>query len=234
MDSACTALHLNPVKLASIDDAGEGLTVLHFHRALPMLALALCLALSGCGPKQQQSNGYKTGLTPGMDRAQVEQLAGKPQESGPFSLPGVKADVMTYPWGQVLLQNNRVVAVSVNNDPAFRGPAGISIGMSEDQVKAAFAAHRGRRAGHRESYDAIEKTNDTKTRDIYDLTDKVMIELAAANPNDPNAPYSVSQVTFANAAGFKLLESFTKARVDGLYPDVHVNNFISDPWPSAH
>ncbi|MDQ6781752.1 MAG: hypothetical protein M3Z37_11455 [Candidatus Eremiobacteraeota bacterium] len=224
---------MNPVKLALIDDAGEGLTVPHTHRALPILALALCLAMSGCGSKQQQSNGYKPGVTPGISRAQVEQIVGKPQESGPFSLPGVKADVMTYPWGQVLLQSERVVAVSVNSDPAFRGPAGVSIGMSEDQVKAAFAAHPAHRSGRRESYDAIEKTNDTKTRDIYDLTDRVMIELAAANPNDPNAPYSVSQVTFADPAGFKLLESFTKARVDGLYPDVHVNNFIADPWPSA-
>jgi len=28
----------------------------------------------------------------------------------------------------------------------------------------------------------------------------------------------------------RLIEAFTKARVAGLYPEVHVDNFISDPW----
>ena len=201
------------------------------HCAIAVVCIAL---LGGCGPKAVQTNGYKPGAVPGMSRQQAETILGKPQESGPFSLPGVSADVLSYPFGQVLVRNGKVVAISVNNAPDFRGPLGITLGMSEDQLKAALAAHPARRKGHRESYDAIEKSNDTRTRDIYDNTDHLMIELAAANANDPLAAFSVSQVTFANDDGFKLLEQFTKARVDGLYPDVHVDNFISEPWPSAH
>jgi hypothetical protein len=95
---------------------------------------------------------------------------------------------------------------------------------------AALAAQPHRRSGHRESYDAIEKTSDTRTKDIYDDTDHVMIELTAANANDPLAPFNVAQVTMANDAGMQLIESFTRARVAGQYPDVHVDNFVSDPW----
>lgn len=207
--------------------------MLRINRSLYIFTCICILALNACSPKQAQTNGYKPGAVPGITLARAEAILGKPQDSGPFSLPGVQAQVLTYPFGQLLVQGDRVVAVSVNNEPDFRGPHGITIGMTEDQVKAAFAAHPAHRIGHRESYDAIEKTNDTRTRDIYDQTDHVMIELAAANANDPLAPFNVSQVTFANEAGFKLLEEFTKARVNGLYPDVHVFNFVSDPWPSS-
>ncbi|PZR60775.1 MAG: hypothetical protein DLM53_10445 [Candidatus Eremiobacter antarcticus] len=197
------------------------------------VALLFALALAACGPKHEQHRGYQAAVVPGVTRQKVEAVLGKPQQAGPFSLPTLSADVMTYPFGQVLLQHDRVVAVSINNDPDYRGPAGASVGMSEDQLKAAFAAHRGKRSGHRDSYVAIEKTNETPTRDIYDMTDHVMIELAAANANDPLAPFSVSQITIANSAGIRLLNAFTKARVNGLYPDVRVNNFVSEPWPSA-
>src|SRR6202165_1016161 len=208
--------------------------LLSFNRSLLLCALVCAVCMNACSPKQVSSNGYKEGVVPGMSRARAEQILGKPQDSGPFSLPGVKAEVLSYPFGQLLVQNGKVVAISINNDPNFRGPFGIKIGMTEDQVKAAFAAHPGPRKGHREAYDAIEKTNDTRTHDIYDDTDHVMIEFAAANANDPLAPFYVSQVTYANDHGMKLLQDFTKARANGLYPDVHVNNFISEPWPSAH
>lgn len=197
------------------------------------IAAVLAVAPAACGPKQAQQRGYQSAVVPGVTRQKVEAVLGKPQQSGPFSLPTLSADVMTYPFGQVLLQHDRVVAVSINNDPDYRGPAGVSVGMTEDQLKAAFAAHRGKRSGHRDSYVAIEKTNETPTRDIYDMTDHVMIELASANANDPLASYNVSQITIANGPGMKLLNAFTKARVNGLYPDVRVNNFVSEPWPGA-
>jgi hypothetical protein len=167
---------------------------------------------------------------PGITRARAIAVLGKPLDARPFTLPGVSADVLTYPFGQGLLRDDRVVAISVNNDPDFRGPFGITIGMSEDDLLAALAANPKRHRGHKESYDAIEKTSDTRTKDIYDDTDHMMIELTAANANDALAPFNVAQVTFANDAGMTLIDAFTKARVAGLYPDVHVDNFVSEPW----
>lgn len=193
-----------------------------------LAAVALCAL--GCGHKAPASDGYKAGAVPGITRTRALELLGKPQQEGPFSLPGVEALVMTYRFGQLLLQNGVVVAVSVNDDPAFRGPFGVTLGMSEDDLRAALAAHPRHRTGHKETYDAIEKTADTRTKDIYDKTDNVMIELTAANANDALAPFNVAQVTFANGAGLTLIDAFTKARVDGLYPDVHVDNFTSDDW----
>jgi hypothetical protein len=194
--------------------------------------VAATLALGACGHAAPRIDGYKSGAVPGITRDRAIAILGKPQQVGPFSLPGtgVEAEVLTYPFGQVLVQNGEVIAVSVNNDPEFRGPFGVTIGMSEDDLYAALAAHPRTRIGHRESYDAIEKTSDTRTKDIYDETDHVTIELTAANANDPMAPFNVAQVTFVNDQGMKLIEAFTKARVAGLYPDVHVDNFVSDPW----
>ncbi len=196
--------------------------------------VALIVVLAGCGPKTVPTNGYNQAAVPGLSRERIEQILGKPQDAGPFNLPGVHADVLTYPFGQVLVQNGVVVAVSVNNDPAFHGPFNVTLGMSEDQVRSTVAPAVRHKPGYRDSYDAIEGQTDTRTRDIYLPSHNVMIELAAANANDPMAPFNVSQVTLANAAGLKLLEAFTKARVAGLYPDVHVDNFISEPWPSPH
>lgn len=192
--------------------------------------IALALLLVSCSHKMQVIHGYKAAVVPVITRARTIEVLGKPQQDGPFSLPGVQAEVMTYPFGQVLLQNGIVVAVSVNNDPNFQGPFGVKLGMSEDDLAATLAAHPRHRAGHKESYDAIEKNSDTRTKDIYDMTDKVMIELTAANANDPLAPFNVAQVTLANDAGLSLIGAFTKARLNGLYPDVHVDNFTSDEW----
>ncbi|MDQ6768051.1 MAG: hypothetical protein M3Z41_09620 [Candidatus Eremiobacteraeota bacterium] len=199
---------------------------------LLVAALLLTLGLGSCGRATPRVDGYKAGVVPGISLARCTELLGKPQQSAPFSLPGTKlsAEVLTYPFGQVLVQNGTVVAVSVNNDPQFRGPFGVRLGMSEDDAYAALASHPRKRTGHRELYDAIEKTSDTRTKDIYDETDQVIVELTAANANDPLAPFNIAQVTLANSDGVRLIEEFTKARLAGLYPDVHVINFVSDPW----
>lgn len=185
-----------------------------------------------CGRSGPQTNGYDPRAVPGITREQLVNVVGKPQSAGTISLPGtsVHADVLTYPFGQVLLQNGRVVAVSINNDPSFRAPNGVTIGMAESDLRTTLAAHGGPHSGHIESYDAISGQIDTKTKDIYDDSDHMMIELVASNPNDPLAPFSVAEVTLTNHAGMLLVDAFTKARVGGLYPDVHVDNFISNSW----
>ena len=194
--------------------------------------LGVCSLLVACGHGAPKMDGYKSGAVPGISKERAVAILGKPQDAQPFDITGtsVQADVLSYPFGQVLVQNGTVVAVSVNDDADFRGPFGVKLGMSEDDLYAALASHPHHRVGHRESYDAIEKTTDTRTKDIYDDTDHVMVELTTANPNDPLAPFNVAQVTLANDAGMRLVEAFTRARVSGLYPDVHVDNFVSDPW----
>lgn len=210
---------------------GYGLGNGHRSRALAAL-LVLMLGLGACGHAAAPVSGYKPGAVPGISRARAIAILGKPQQDAPFELPGVlAAEVMSYPFGQVLLKNGKVVAVSINSDPQFRGPFGIRLGMSEDQLYATLAANPRKRSGHQETYDAIEKSSDTRTKDIYDDTDHVMIELTATNANDALAPFNVAQVTYANTAGMELIDSFTKARVNGQYPDVHVDNFTSDAWP---
>lgn len=193
-------------------------------------ALVLAL-LSSCGRQAPSNNGYDPQAVPGISQQRLLAVLGKPQSQAPFSVGGttVHADVLTYPFGQVLVQNGNVVAISIDDDPAYTGPYGVTIGMSEDALRAALSA-RGRHAGHKESYDAIQNSIDTKTKDIYDDTDHIMIELVATNPNDPLAAFNVAQVTLATPAGMQLIDAFTKARVDGMYPDVHVDNFISNSW----
>jgi hypothetical protein len=199
------------------------------------LALALCLAvLCACSPRAASTNGYHEDVVPGISKDRAIELLGKPQDSETFSLPNtiVQADVLSYPFGQVLVQNGKVVAVSLDDDPAFVGAFGVKLGMSADDLRSALA--HGAHAGHLESYDAIGKSSDTRTKDLYDDTDHMMIELTAANANDPLAPFNVAQVTLANAAGMQLIDAFTKARLAGLYPDVHVDNFVSTPWEAGH
>lgn len=194
------------------------------------LLVATLLAVGACTPHALPSFGYKPEASPGISSARCIEILGKPQDSQPFSMPGtnLRADVMTYQFGQVLVQDGLVVAVSINNDPAFVGPFGIKLGMSEDDFHSALA--HSHHAGHVESYDAIGRQSDTRTKDIYDDTDHLMIELTATNANDPLAPFNVAQVTLANHAGMVLIDAFTKARIAGLYPDVHVDNFVSNAW----
>jgi hypothetical protein len=138
--------------------------------------------------------------------------------------------VVNYPFGQVLLQDDRVVAVTIASDAQYVGPMGITLGMPDDQVKQRLRADHRRRSGHRDSYDLIVGAIDTRTRDLYDDSDHIIIEMAAANPNDPEAPFRVISITLANPAGASVMSSITQAKVSGLYPDQHVDNFVSDPW----
>lgn len=196
------------------------------------LAIVCVLAapLAACGPQAPQTNGYKPGVEPGMSKAQVESILGKPTNEAPFSMTNIAAYVMTYGFGQVLLESDKVVAISVVDDPTYAGPLGIALGVNEDALKAAFRTHKARRTGHMDAYDVVVGTTDTRTRDYYDETDGLMIELAAANPNDPLAPFNIISITRANAAGLALLAAVTKAKVGGLYPDQHVFNYVTEPW----
>ena len=165
-----------------------------------------------------------------MTKSQVEAILGNPKNDSPFVLGNLGADVMTYDFGQILLEDGRVVAITVADDPTFVGPFGVKLGMQEDAVKAALAAHKETRTGHKDAYDVVVGTQDTRTRDLYDETDHLMIEMAAANPNDPMAPFNVISITRADDRGFALLEAITKAKVGGMYPDQHVYNYVSEPW----
>jgi hypothetical protein len=195
--------------------------------AAALFATALLVA---CTPGPPQTKGYKAGIQLGMTQDQAESLLGKPTDQGPFRLPNINAYVMTYPFGQLLLENGRVVAVTVADDPTYVGPFGIKLGIQEDAVKSALRAHRHPRKGHRDAYDVVVGQNDTRTRDLYDETDHLMIEMAAANPNDPMAPFNVISITTAGDEGLALLTAITKAKVGGLYPDQHVFNYQSVPW----
>jgi hypothetical protein len=196
-------------------------------------AAALAAVVCACSRQTAQTFGYNPQVRPGISRERAIALLGKPQDEEPFALSGtaVHADVLTYPFGQVLVENGSVVAVSIDNDPAFVGPFGVRLGMSDDELRAALAAHPGVRVGQKETYDAISQSRDTPTIDLYDVTDGAMIELTSA---DPLSPARVAQVTLANHAGMALLEAFTKARLEGVYPDVHLDNYISNPWKAGH
>jgi hypothetical protein len=204
-------------------------------QAMRFVVLVAVLMLGSCAPHVVPTFGYRPEAVPGITKDRCLEVLGKPQESEAFSIPGtsVNAEVLTYAFGQVLVQDNTVVAVSVNNDPAFVGPAAVKIGMAEPDLRTALS-HQGKHVGHVETYDAISGASDTRTKDIYDDTDHMMIELTATNANDPFAPFNIAQVTLANRAGMQLLDAFTKARTAGLYPDVHVDNFISNPWTMGH
>ncbi len=211
------------------DDRRRGLP----GRLLFPLAIvcALSASLVACGPQTPQTNGYKAGVHPGMTKDQVDSILGSPKTEAPFSLTNnVSAYVMTYGFGQVLLENDKVVAITVADDATYVGPFGISLGIQEDAMKAAFKAHKARRTGRRDAYDVVVGTTDTRTRDYYDETDGLIVELAAANPNDPLAPFNVISITQASAEGLSLMGALTKAKVGGLYPDQHVFNFVSEPW----
>jgi len=193
--------------------------------------LSALVVVAGCGSQAPQTNGYKPGVEHGMSKDQVESILGKPANETPFSLPNnLSAYVMTYVFGQVLLENDKVVAITVADDPTYVGPFGLKLGIQEDAMKAAFKAHKAKRTGHRDAYDTVVGTTDTRTRDYYDETDGLIIELAAANPNDPLAPFNIISITQASAQGLSLMNSITKAKVGGLYPDQHVFNYVSDPW----
>lgn len=199
-----------------------------------IVVLFCCALVAGCTKEQAASNGYKPGVEPGMPRERVEALLGKPKSATPFSLSGgISAEVLDYPFGQVLTQNGRVVAITIANAPTYVGPFGITIGMSEDGLKAAFHANPRARKGHLDQYNLISGQTNTRTRDIFDDTDGLILEMVASNPNDPFAPFRVVSVTQCNSAGRALLMAITKAKINGLYTDEQVVNYTSDPWTTA-
>jgi len=218
--------------VAPLSQPEDSRRLLRVRLLLPFaIACALSASVAACGPQAPQTNGYKPGVHPGMSKDQVESILGSPKTEAPFSLPyKVSAYVMTYGFGKVLLEDGKVVAISLVDDPTYVGPFGIKLGIQEDAMKAAFKAHKAKRTGRRDAYDVIVGTTDTRTRDYYDDTDGLIVELAAANPNDPLAPFNVISITEANADGLALLTAITKAKVGGLYPDQHVFNFVTEPW----
>jgi hypothetical protein len=193
------------------------------------LALALAVAAAGCTSKPPPST-YNAGVVPGVSVARAESLLGKPSSTLPFSLPGIDVQVLAYPFGQVVVRAGKVIAVTIATDPAYVGPHGVGLRMSEDKLAATLKAAGGHRTGHRDSYELIVGDTVTRTKDVYDETDHVMYELAASNPNDPETSYSVVGMNLANREGFSFFEAVTKAKVSGLYVGQHVDNFTSEPW----
>ncbi|HME82329.1 MAG TPA: hypothetical protein VKF82_09660 [Candidatus Eremiobacteraceae bacterium] len=166
---------------------------------------------------------------PGISLGQLEALLGKPSSSLPFALPGgIQADILAFPFGQAALKGDKVITVTIASDPSYVGAHGVHLGMPEDQLLKAL--HGTGAKGHRDAYDVIVGDMDTRTKDYYDETGHVMYELAAANANDPEAPFNVVSVNLADAQGLQFLEAVTNAKVSGLYTGQHIDNFVSEPW----
>ena len=193
-----------------------------------MAIVAVTIVLTACTPKAVPSS-YKAGAVPGLVRSQIEAILGKPQSSMAFSLPRLQAQILSYPFGQVALQNDKAVTVTIASEPSYVGPNGATLGMSEVDLRSAL--HKGgHKHGHLDSYDVIQGDITTRTKDLYDESDHVMYELAAANANDPEAPFSVISINLADANGFAFFQAVTNAKVGGLYPGQHVENFVSQTW----
>src|ERR1017187_6735334 len=180
------------------------------------ISLALALACSACSAKAPPST-YRPAVVPGIDQRQLEAAIGRPSSTLPFALPGIAAQILSYPFGQVATRNGTVITVTIAGDPSFVGPYGSHIGMAEDQLASALKASGKHIKGHHDSYDVIAGDMVTRTKDAYDDTDHVMFELAAANPNDPEAPYSIVSINLADANGFAFLQALTQAKESGVY-----------------
>jgi len=137
---------------------------------------------------------------------------------------------MAYPFGQVILNGNRVIVVTIIKDQAYVGPFGVAPGIMDEQFQPSLKAAKGHRSGHVDSYDVIVTQGETRTRDWYDTTDNLMVEFAATNANDPLAPYQIVAVNLANQAGMNLLQQIVKSKLRGEFPDQRVVNFVSEPW----
>ncbi|MBC5825874.1 MAG: hypothetical protein GIW99_08880 [Candidatus Eremiobacteraeota bacterium] len=192
--------------------------------------LIATIVLYGCA-KPPAPEGFRAGVAPGVSRAKIVQLLGKPSQAGGVGVSGTPpTDLMAYPFGQILLQKGRAVAVTIASDASYVGPYGIKLGMAEDKVKAALAAHRKPRQGHMSSYTVTAGTMDTRSRDLYDVTDGLVIEMAAANAIDPLASFNVVSISLVNPDGARLLSGMTKAKLTGLNASEHVYNFVDEPW----
>jgi hypothetical protein len=192
-------------------------------------ALALLfVAAAGCSSKPPPTT-YKAGVVPGISVSRLEELVGKPQSTIAFSLPtGVSAQILAYPFGQTVVRGGQVRTVTIAGDPSYVGPHGVRLNMPEDQVLKAL--HGTRANGHRDSYDVIVGDTVTRTKDYYDERGHVMYEFAAANANDPEAPYNLVSINLADADGFNFLEDVAKSKQSGEYTGQHIDNYISEPW----
>ena len=199
------------------------------HLILAVLA-SLALCATACTPKPPSTSGYSHEIVPGISRERVEQIAGKPVSTQPFNLDTIHAEVMAYPFGQVILNGNHVIVVTIIKDLAYVGPFGVAPGVMDDQFQASLKAAKGHRSGHVDSYDVIVTQGETRTRDWYDTTDNLMVEFAATNANDPLAPYQIVAVNLANQDGMNLLQQIVKSKLRGEFPDQRVVNFVSEPW----
>ncbi|HEY7979853.1 MAG TPA: hypothetical protein VID19_00095 [Candidatus Eremiobacteraceae bacterium] len=199
--------------------------------ALARSALALLvLCFVGCKSAPPSTNGYSHEIVPGVTRERVEEIAGRPQSDQPFNLDTMHAEVLAYPFGQVIMSDGHVIVVTIIKDPAYIGPFGAAPGVMDEQFQASLKAHKGHRSGHVDSYDVIVTQGETRTRDWYDTTDNLMVEFAATNANDPEAPYQIVAVNLANEAGMMLLQEIVKSKLRGEFPDQRVVNFVSEPW----
>ncbi|HEY5095281.1 MAG TPA: hypothetical protein VII69_09220 [Candidatus Eremiobacteraceae bacterium] len=198
---------------------------------MTLSAIAACaICWVGCSNKAPSTGGYSHTLVPGVTRDRVEEIAGKPVSVQPFNLDAIRAEVMAYPFGQVVLSGDRVILVTIIKDPAYQGPFGAAPGVMDDQFQVALKAHKGHLSGHTDSYDVIVTQGETRTRDWYDTTDNIMVEFAATNANDPLAPYQIVAVNLANKAGMDLLQQMVKSKLRGEFPDQRVVNFVSESW----
>jgi hypothetical protein len=201
------------------------------NSALVRSALALLVVFSwGCKSAPPSTSGYSHEIVPGITRERVEEIAGKPTSDQPFNLDTLHAEVLGYPFGQVILRDGRVSVVTIIKDLAYVGPFGAAPGVMDDQFQASLKAHKGHRSGHIDSYDVIVTQGETRTRDWYDTTDNLMVEEAATNANDPEAPYQIVAVNLANEAGMNLLQAIVQSKLRGEFPDQRVVNFVSEPW----
>jgi hypothetical protein len=195
-----------------------------------LAAAAAILGLAACSAAPPQSFGYQPGVVPGVTRDKIEAILGKPTSSGPFKVGSINAEVMIYPFGQVLLENDHAVVITIIKDPAYTGPFGAAPGVMDDQFQAGLKTRKVHRSGHLEYYDVFVTQGETRTRDWYDPADNLMVESAATNANDPEAPYQIVAVNLANEAGRALLEQMVKLKLSGENPDQHVMNYTSEPW----
>jgi hypothetical protein len=201
------------------------------YGALARSALILfVICFAGCKSAAPSTNGSSHEIVPGVTRDRVEEIAGKPLSDQPFNLDVMHAEVLAYPFGQVILSDGRVIVVTIIKDPAYVGPFGAAPGVMDEQFQASLKAKKGHRSGHTDSYDVIVTQGETRTRDWYDTTDNLMVEEAATNANDPEAPYQIVAVNLANEAGMMLLQEIVKSKLRGEFPDQRVVNFVSEPW----
>lgn len=204
---------------------------MNIHRHVALAALALfALCATSCTATPPSTSGYSHEIVPGVTRERVEQIAGKPDSTQPFNLDTLHAEVMAYPFGQVILSGDRVIVVTIIKDRAYVGPFGVAPGVMDEQFQASLKAAKGHRSGHVDSYDVFVTQGETRTRDWYDTTDNLMVEFAATNANDPLAPYQIVAVNLANVSGMNFLQAIVKSKLRGEFPDQRVLNFVSESW----